>query len=117
MPSVVRARRPWGGAVRLKTPGDPPTIPGPAASLPIPPGGGASPAPSTHCVCGRLRLHGSGHLAHDPATTAIMQRLETIRELRLTIATSPPIDLPALKALYREAQDLRVHLARLAHAK
>lgn len=69
------------------------------------------------CVCGRLKLHGSGHIAPDPATASIMQRLEIIRESRLAIATTPPIDLPALKALHREAQDLRARLVRIAHEK
>lgn len=101
----------------MKTPGSPPTIPGLAASPPNTPRGGASPAPATHCVCGRLKLHGSKHIARDPAKAAIMQRLETIRESRIAITTTPPIDLPALAALHQEEQELRARLAHLAHAK
>jgi hypothetical protein len=46
-----------------------------------------------------------------------MQRLETIRESRIAITTTPPIDLPALAALHQEEQELRARLAHLAHAK
>jgi len=104
--------------MRLKTPGNPPTIPGPA----VPPsrtplGGGVSPASGTHCVCGRRKLKGSGHLPRDPVTVAITQRLETIRESRITITTTPPIDLPALAALHQEEQELRAKLVHIAHAK
>jgi len=68
-----------------------------------------------HCICGRRKLQGSRHLGITPAQAEIMQRLETIRELKIEAMRHTPPRFSTCNDLGREAQELRKRLARIVH--
>jgi len=68
-----------------------------------------------HCVCGRRKLPASGHLALGPVQAEIMQRLETIRELKIEAMRRRPPSFSTCNDLAREERDLRDRLTRLTH--
>lgn len=67
----------------------------------------------THCSCGRKLPPPTPGVS--PREAEILQRIETIRELRMEAARQSPPDLDAMRDLTQEERELRARLTRLAH--